>query len=56
MEEHEREELTKTNAKLKEKLLQRIQHPGDQQTVIENMVLLWSCPAKPDTPSFATNG
>lgn len=33
-------ELKNINEKLKEKLLQHIQHPGDYQTAIESMVLL----------------
>ena len=36
----DRNELAKINAKLKEKLLQHIQHPGDYQTDIESMILL----------------
>lgn len=40
MGEHDYEELTKINAKLKEKFLQHMPHPGDYQTDIDSMILL----------------
>ena len=40
MGEHDYEELTKINAKLKDKFLQHMHNPGDYQTDIDSMILL----------------